>query len=156
MKQITEIKDKDGNVVRRKVTTVNNQPSMTKQSFKKECDINNIMAKHAKTGLINHVNQFDGKYGDATSIDYHEAMNIVTSSQQMFEALPAETRNRFANDPAQFLDFVQNPDNAQEMVSMGLATSSAQAEVAFDDAAKAATGAAPEAQTAPENASGMS
>jgi len=148
-------------MVRRKVVTVNEEPSMTKQCFKKECDINNILAKHDKTGLISHVNKHDGNYGDATAVDFHEAMNTITIAEQMFAELPSSTRKRFENDIPAFLDFVQNPDNAQEMVDMGLATTSAKVEVSHDaqavvDAINAGQPApAPEAQTAPQNTTGM-
>lgn len=37
-------------------------------------------------------------------------------------ALPAQVRAKFSNDAAEFLDFVQNPKNADELVAMGLAT----------------------------------
>lgn len=133
MQKTIEITEKDGTVIRRKVQTINSDPSMTKQSFKNECDINNILKKHAKTGLINHVNQYEGNYDVATSLDFKQAMDLVTSAQQMFDDLPSSVRDRFQNDPAQFLDFVQNPDNAQEMVKMGLATASAVAEKEYDE-----------------------
>ena len=39
-------------------------PSLTKQSFKDECNINNIMSKYMKDGLIGHVNKHQGRYDD--------------------------------------------------------------------------------------------
>ena len=38
------------------------KPSLTKQSFTKECDINNIMKKYQKTGAIDHVNKHEASY----------------------------------------------------------------------------------------------
>lgn len=94
--------------------------SRTKQSFKAECDINNIMAKYQKTGSLAHAQQHQGEYGFASAVSFHEAMNIVTQAEQMFASLPSTLRNRFSNDPGAYLDFVQNPDNEDEMRELGL------------------------------------
>jgi phage internal scaffolding protein len=97
------------------------QGGMTKQSMQEECDINKIMAKFQRTGNVSHLNKYEGKYGDATSIDLHSAMNVVTNAHTMFNELPSETRTKFKNDPGLFLDFVQDEKNQEEMVKMGLA-----------------------------------
>lgn len=97
-------------------------PSMTKQSMADESNINLIMARYVKTGIIEHVKEYGAHYADMPSLtDFHEAMNLVTEAQQMFDELPAETRSDFRNDPAEFLDFVTNPENHEAMVEMGLA-----------------------------------
>ena len=93
----------------------------TKQSFRDECDINSIMARHQRTGAITHLQNHQGQYGFASGIDFHESMNIVTKAQSMFNELPSSIRTKFENSPAKFLDFVQEPKNADELVSLGLA-----------------------------------
>lgn len=95
--------------------------SRTKQSFRDECDINRIMAKFIKTGSIDHLRKHGGSYGDATSVDFHEAMNVITSAEQMFGELPSAIRVRFNDDPAEFLDFVGDDANLEEMRDLGLA-----------------------------------
>lgn len=96
--------------------------SRTKQSFRDETDINAIMKKYEKNAIVEHVNRFDGQYGDFLgAVDYHEAMNIVASANSMFETLPATVRARFDNDPSAFLSFVEDENNAEEMYEMGLA-----------------------------------
>ena len=95
--------------------------SRTKQSERDACNINLIMAKYVKTGLIAHVNRFGGDYSFATSVSFHDAMNIVTKADSMFADLPAEVRRRFNGEPGEFLDFVQNPENLEEMRELGLA-----------------------------------
>ncbi len=92
----------------------------TKQSFRDECDINLIMAKYQKTGAIAHVNRHGADYGFATSLDFTEAMRTVTIAQDMFLGLPSSIRSRFGNDPAAFLDFVQDADNEDELIKLGL------------------------------------
>lgn len=92
----------------------------TKQSFADECDINQIMAKYQKTGAIAHVNQHGANYGDCTGQDFFESMLLIKTAQDMFDGLPSSIRTRFANDPAQFLDFVQDANNEEEMRKLGL------------------------------------
>lgn len=96
------------------------QPSLTKQSFKNECDINVIMAQYLKTGVIDFAQKHAPRYGDATGADFQDAMLIVAESRSMFNDLPANLRNRFNNDPALFLDFVHDEANREEMAELGL------------------------------------
>lgn len=96
-------------------------PSRTKQSFKDECDVNNIMKRYQRDGVIAHRNEFEGNYGDfMTSEDYHSAMTQIAKAQQMFEALPSTIRNRFNNDPSEYLEFVHDENNKDEMIKLGL------------------------------------
>lgn len=96
--------------------------TMTKQSFKKDCDVNNILKKYERTGLIDHVNKFEGKYGDFTSTqDYQSCIDQAIKAEEMFMSLPSSVRKRFDNDPGQFLAFVDNPENLGEMIELGLA-----------------------------------
>lgn len=96
-------------------------PSLTQQQFRDECNINNILEKYQKTGAIAHANNHAANYGFASSLDFRESMEIVTQAQEMFQDLPSSIRNKFGNSPEAFLDFAQNPENASEMVSLGLA-----------------------------------
>jgi len=92
----------------------------TKQSHKSECDINVIMARYMQTGVIDFVTKHQPHYGDVTALDYTTAMNQIAQAQSMFHELPSSVRNRFENNPAAFLDFVQDPRNAAEAHEMGL------------------------------------
>lgn len=95
--------------------------SMTKQAFAAECDINNIMKRFEKDGILNHFNTFRGDYGDFTNCpDYHEAQNKIILADSMFLTLPAKVRDRFQNNPGAFLEFVSDPKNKDEMKSLGL------------------------------------
>lgn len=91
------------------------------QSMAKECDINLILKKYAKTGMINHVNEHKGNYADLPSdLDFHAAQQILIDAENAFESLPAVVRKKFDNSPGDFLAFVQNPENLPEMEKMGL------------------------------------
>jgi len=121
------------NSPRNRVQIIFPNKGRTKQSFKDECDINKIMAKYQKTGAIAHVNQHGANYGFATSLDFSEAMRLIKTAQDMFDGLPSSIRTRFANDPAQFLDFVQNADNKAEMQKLGLIPEEQPPEIPSDE-----------------------
>jgi phage internal scaffolding protein len=105
---------------RRRVSTDVEGDSMTKQSFKDESDINFIMRKYQQTGFLNPALLRKAEYMEASNLSFQEAMNIVISAQSDFDSLPAELRKRFGNDPAEFLDFVGNDENLEEMRKLGL------------------------------------
>ena len=87
-----------------------------------ECDINNIMSRYERDGILPHVNQYQGQYGDFTGVvDYQTALHLVQDAEDCFMSLPANIRKRFDNDPGQFFDFVSKPANVDEMISLGLA-----------------------------------
>lgn len=95
-------------------------PSLTQQSFKDECDINNIMARFEATGVLPD-NPFEPRFGDTTMLpDFHAAQNIIAQANETFAALPAKVRERFQNDPAQYLAFFSDADNHDEAVKLGL------------------------------------
>ena len=107
--------------LRRRVSLEFLDESLTKQEFKDSCDINNIIAKYQKTGVLEHVNRFQGDYADvATELDYRAVQDILIKAHDAFDSLPSSIRDRFANDPANFLAFVENPDNKPEMAKLGL------------------------------------
>ncbi len=97
------------------------KPSLTKQSFKDECDVNRIMKNFEKTGHVDHLNNRAKLYGDfANAEDYHSSVNLVMDAQKSFDALPSEVRLRFDNQPAKFLEFANNPENMEELKTLGL------------------------------------
>lgn len=98
-------------------------PSRTKQSFKEESDINSVLKKYARTGVLDAKAVDSGIYGDfSNAVTYQEAMNTVIRAQEQFAGLPSFVRNKFRNDPTEFLAFVEDSANADELVRMGLAT----------------------------------
>ena len=95
-------------------------PSLAQQHFKEECDINEILRKFNITGVLPET-PLSPRYGDFTGIgDYHTALNTVIAAEDEFMSLPAITRARFANDPAQLIEFLDNPENLDEAISLGL------------------------------------
>lgn len=96
-------------------------PSMAKQSMADECDINILMLKYQKTGMLNHIIRYKGQYADVSNQDdFQSALHILQAANEMFDSLPAKVREKFNNDPGQFLAFVENPENRDEMAELGL------------------------------------
>lgn len=97
--------------------------SMTKQSEMDACDIHNVLKQFSQQGFEALVREkaATGQYADLPDeIDYQNSLNIVLAAQASFATLPSQVRERFANDPARFLDFLANPDNREDAVRMGL------------------------------------
>lgn len=102
-----------------RVTTPVGTESRTKQSFRDESDINNIVAKYQSTGAIAHVNKHEPRYGYAPSQDFREALELIREGNEMFADLPSSTRKFFDNNVEQMLDWVQDPANADRIAADG-------------------------------------
>ncbi|WNK14618.1 MAG: internal scaffolding protein [Microvirus sp.] len=94
----------------------------TKQAFRDECDINKIMARYQQTGILPETQQKVAIYLDAENFDFQRAQDQIALAKNMFEAVPANIREQFDNDPAKFVQFCENPENHSKLVEMGLAT----------------------------------
>jgi hypothetical protein len=113
---ITYDRDKNSDLAKFVFTS----PSRTKQSFRDECDINNILRKFNVTGQL-PAGSVQPQYGDFSGItDYQSALNAVMEAQDSFLALPAKIRSRFDNDPALFVEFASDEANKDEMKALGL------------------------------------
>lgn len=96
-------------------------PSLTKQSFAEEADINTIVKRFNLTGQLPQDVRMP-TYADFEGIlTFHDAMNAVRDAQEAFFELPAELRSRFGNDPGAYVDFCSDPKNQDEAVKLGLA-----------------------------------
>lgn len=104
-----------------KFATVNNEDSMTQQSDKDEANINILMERYAQTGQIPQMLE-PGKFGDFSEVvDFRGAQEAIRAANEAFAEVPAKIRKQFDNDPAQFYEFVNDPNNLDELRKMGLA-----------------------------------
>ena len=95
--------------------------SMTQQHFKDQCDINHMMKKYQKTGILGDPNRPMPRFGDFSgSMDFHEANNRVVEALQQFNDLPGELKKRFRHDPGELIDFLENEENREEAIKLGL------------------------------------
>lgn len=93
---------------------------VTEQAHKQQCDINEIIRKYDRTGLIMHTVKFEHKYGDATGTDFKTALDMVTGAQAMFDELPLHVKKRFKNSPEEYLRFFEDENNREEAIALGL------------------------------------
>ena len=94
--------------------------SLTQQHFQEECDIVNIIKRHDRNGIIEHVHRGQARYGDFSEVsDYREALDLVKNAQEEFMTIPSDIRKQFDNNPGKFYEFITNPDNKTELEQMG-------------------------------------
>ncbi len=105
---------------RQHVITFENAEDLCEQTHKEDCDVNTIMRKFQKTGIIEHRAKHGLQYGNVPAMDYREAMETVAISNSMFEELPSKARQYFDNDPAKFLEFTENPENIEKLATLDI------------------------------------
>lgn len=104
----------------RQLTPVGKE-SRTKQSFKKDCDINLIVKRHASTGLWDHLSPVPATFGDFSgSRDLQEAMELVEQAKESFFKLPAAVRTLCENNPVNLLSGLAEPESYEMLVEAGL------------------------------------
>lgn len=104
----------------RKHALIIQEESRTEQNHKAKADINVMMQKYLKTGVLTTM---DAKplYGDFSDVrTYQESFDIVARAQAQFASLPAEIRNEFNNSPQFFLEYVTDEKNHDRCVELGL------------------------------------
>lgn len=95
---------------------------LVQQHMRDDCDVNVIMRRYQQTGELTHISAMAGEYGDYSEVlDYQAGLEQIRLAEEMFMELPASVRDRFKNNPGEFIDFAQNPENLEEMRTMGLA-----------------------------------
>lgn len=94
-------------------------PSRTQQQFKDEANINHIVERYTRTGLLPS-SKLTPVYADLSSVDFQAMQNKIIDAQQGFARLPAKVRKQFDNDPYQLLRFMEDPANAEEAKRLGL------------------------------------
>lgn len=124
--QIVSIITMPNGKTRRRVQAPDFGPSKTVQAEKQKCDINQIMKRYHRTGMIDHVSKVQGQWGIDTTLitDYQSALNAVISANEKFNALPSDLRKKFDNDPSKFIAFIEDNKNYDEAVKLGLIDSS--------------------------------
>ncbi|AXH76017.1 MAG: internal scaffolding protein [Microviridae sp.] len=100
-------------------------PSLTRQEFAEECDINSLMARY-DTHVIGGPGNlppaqpiyFDFADAPQTLMEY---MQFQKDAEEQFMRLPAVVRKEFDNSALEFVAFATDPGNVDQMVSWGLA-----------------------------------
>lgn len=93
---------------------------VTKQSHKDECDIHRILKQYQRTGVITHVQRAEAQFLDLPdALDFQNSIHILREAEEAFASLPATVREKFRNDPGEFLAAFQDPSRADELRAMG-------------------------------------
>lgn len=103
-------------------TDPGDDPGQVQQNMRDECDVNIIMSRYQSTGELTHIREAVQQYGDFSDVtDFQTALAQIAEAESSFMELPAKIRDRFNNDPAQFIEFATNKDNQDELRELGLA-----------------------------------
>lgn len=92
----------------------------TKQDEAAACDINNIMARYQRTGVIDHLTRYAPVYGELTKVPYEAAFESVQLIDDAFLTLPAVVREKYGNNPQAWIDAVEGvtePDALRELLT---------------------------------------
>ncbi|AXL15287.1 internal scaffolding protein [Microviridae sp.] len=101
--------------------TVNDEPSMTKQSFKDEADVNFVLGRYDPIALAARMRPA-GSYADVSGIgDYQDALQTMMDVEQQFQDLPPEARAEFAG-LRDFLNAAMDPRQTARFEAVGLLT----------------------------------
>lgn len=105
-------------------------PSLTSQEFKDECDTEKILERYSNAGLplpVAAVNAVYGDFSDLSNLQDHlnNARALVQQAEEGFMQLDARTRKRFDNDVAKMVAWLEDPENYEESIKLGLRESKA-------------------------------
>jgi len=105
---------------RLRIRSLNEEPTRTDQTQKEQCDVKNIMKKYGNK-LSNVPDPIKGLQGDFSEIpSFQQMQDILNQASTTFNSLPSKLRKRFDNDPAEMVKFLEDPNNNEEAVSLGL------------------------------------
>lgn len=99
-------------------------PSMTRQEFTEECDVNNIMRNYDRDMLA----FLAVARGEPSYVDFSQmpdtlqgVMNFMMDAENAFMQIPAIARREFDNDPARFVEYASDAKNVDKLREWGLA-----------------------------------
>lgn len=102
-------------------TVCSDDEDRTVQAGAEDADINVMLRRFHITGEMPEAPPAAPYYGDFSQIGtYQEALAAIEDARESFNALPADVRRRFENDPGELIAFVQDERNRAEAVALGL------------------------------------
>ncbi|WNK13050.1 MAG: internal scaffolding protein [Microvirus sp.] len=105
-----------------KCITYCDDDSLTQQHFTESADLNTIVKRFGlDQGALPPVPLDPAYYGDVSDVpDLRTVLDIAHDARERFAALPPKLRARFANRADNLWDFVNDPENADEAIRLGL------------------------------------
>lgn len=100
-------------------------PSEVQQCDKDSTDINKIIKRYGEQCVcgmcaMNERQPISEEVAMLSSEDFNSMMQKMASVNNQFNELPAEVRQKFGHNPANMLEFMQDPANREEGEKLGL------------------------------------
>lgn len=96
------------------------EPSKTQQQFKEESSISYMVKKFGIANMPRPMEHF-AFFADVSQIgDLADAEMQLRAAEEMFQSIPADIRARFGNDKYELLAFLEDEDNYEEGVELGI------------------------------------
>lgn len=98
-------------------------PSLTQQSEKDSTDINLIVKQYCECGVCPSCNVHQPLSEDMLAMSTQTFQEVMQQQAQLisaFNELPANVRKKFDYNPLKMLEFVEDPNNKEECVKLGL------------------------------------
>lgn len=100
----------------RKVQFQTTGDSLTHQSERTQADINVLVKRGIMPPDPNQLRFEDFSDG----ADFQAVQDSIIEARETFESLPSDIRDKFENDPAKLIDFVNDPEKQLEAAKLGL------------------------------------
>lgn len=94
-------------------------PTLTRGSFKDECDVSNIVKTYARTGMVNHVARRQPQYFAAPELDFAEHMRTQAAIATYSEESQANPAGEGRPDPKKPESAAERATGELESVSEG-------------------------------------
>lgn len=121
MKKIKEMPKMSVMEKRLQTTLDASGPVLTDQSWLKSQDINNIMKKYQKTGVLPETRAHLAQYLDVSEVpSLEDAHDMVMEARSMFMELPSDVRKLMDNDPTKLYDYCKDPKNQEFLIKRGV------------------------------------
>lgn len=120
----------------RRTATYTPEESLTKQEFKDDADINNILDRFMRTGQPPDIVLPEHFADTTTSTSYFEMASRVADANETFYLLPAAKRAEFLNDPTRWADEVVRQlhlGNTKKLADLGITATEKPPETTQDD-----------------------
>ena len=102
----------------------------TQQNHKKECDVNYIIDKYDKKGIITHTTAIEARYGDVTGADFRKAQDLFINAQAMFDKLPKDIKKpKTAIDGSKCMTKEEKQEHEKSMQEISLMIALEQGEI---------------------------
>lgn len=104
-----------GERIKTAVVSFKNDEGKTIQEQAAATDINYILERYNRTGLISHVNKHEAQYGEFKEFDFQRNQNMIAQLTQTFEELPANVRRDFDDKVENFAEYIASQENIEDM-----------------------------------------